>query len=473
MVVMQSTEKTVVKRSNVRLDEFMGSLLSGDRAATGVPKRIVQALRSGLVTNTVWNVLGAVFNQGSTFALGVIVAKDLGRESYGSYAFLQGTLATLIIVSQVALGFVATKCVAEYRSTQKERAGRIIAVSIIISAITGLIATAIAVGGANLFATRVAHQPQVMPLIRFASPTVFFAVVTAILTGSLAGLAKFRIIAVTGVIAGTAYLALGAAGAIGWQLRGVAVALALSAALQTVIVWVALFRETARAGIPIVFGGIEAIKAERTMLQHMTLPASLAGFVNMMGIWLSMAILARQADGITQLALFTAANSLRMIVAFVPVLINNVGFPMLSNLKGEADSAGYRRMFWTNVAAVAGAALCGAIVVAAAGPLVLRLFGKSFAAGYPVLLILLLTTLPEALGISIHQAVQTHGSLWITILCVSLPREVVCILAALILAPRYGAIGLAMAYLLGYSVAFVGVLINFARIRHHAMADVS
>jgi len=451
----------------------MAGLLSGRRSATGIPQRIVQALRSGLVTNTVWNVLGAVFNQGSTFVLGVIVAKDLGRESYGSYAFLQGTLATLIIISQVALGFVATKCVAEYRTTQKERAGRIISVSIIISAITGLLATAIAFGAANLVATRVAHQPQVIPLIRLASPTIFCAVVTAILLGALAGLAKFRTIAITGVIAGTAYLVIGAAGTIGWQLRGVAVALAVSAALQTVIVWIALFRETARLGIPIVFGGIDAIKAERTMLQHMTLPASLAGFVNMMGIWVSMAILARQADGITQLALFTAANSLRMVVAFVPALINNVGFPMLSNLKGEADSAGYRRMFWTNVAAVVGVALLGAIVLAAAGPLVLRLYGKSFAAGYPVLLLLLLTTLPEAMGISIHQAVQTHGSLWTTILCVSLPREVVCILSALVLAPRYGAIGLAMAYFIGYCVGLGGVLINFVRIRQHAMADVS
>jgi O-antigen/teichoic acid export membrane protein len=162
-----------------------------------------------------------------------------------------------------------------------------------------------------------------------------------------------------------------------------------------------------------------------------------------------------------------------MIVAFVPALTNAVGFPLLSNLKGQADVAGYRRMFRVNVAAVVGAALCGAIAVGAAGPLILRLFGKSFADGYPVLLILLLVTLPEAMGISIYQAVQTHGSLWTAILCVSLPREVTCVLAALYLAPRYGAIGLAISYLLGYSVALCGVLLVFARVRHRVMADAS
>jgi O-antigen/teichoic acid export membrane protein len=442
-------------------------------SATPIPQLIGGALRSGLVTNSGWSFLGALFNQGSTFALGVIVAKELGRESYGSYAFLQGTLITLINIAQVALAFVTIKCVSEYRSTQKDRAARIIAVSITISTITGLIATAIALGGANLLASRTAQQPQLVPLIHLASPAIFFTVVTGILTGVLGGLEKFRTIAMTGVIAGTAYLVLGATGTIGWQLRGVAVALALSAALQTVVVWIAVRREAARFGIPIVFGGLDAIKAERSVLRDITLPSSLAGFVNMAGIWLSMAILARQTSGITQLALFTSANSLRMVVSFMPALINGVGFPLLSSRKGEADAAGYRRMFRANVAGVVGAALCGAIVIGAAGPLLLRLFGKSFGGAYPVLLILLLVTLPEAMGISMHQAVQTHGNLWTTILCVALPRELTCVLAALYLAPRYGAVGLAISYLLGYSVALCGVLLVFARIRHRALADAS
>jgi O-antigen/teichoic acid export membrane protein len=82
-------------------------------------------------------------------------------------------------------------------------------------------------------------------------------------------------------------------------------------------------------------------------------------------------------------------------------------------------------------------------------------------------------TLPEAMSISIYQAAQTHGSLWTAILCVSLPRETTCIVAALILTPRYGAIGLAISYLLGYCVALCGVLLVYARVRHRIMADAS
>lgn len=451
----------------------MTDLSSGEQKATGVPKLIARIARSGLVTNTAWNLLGAVFNQGSTLALGIFVAKTLGRDSYGSFAFLQGTLSTLITISQTGMVFVATKFVGEFWSTQKERAGRILAISITIGAIIGLIVAAVAFGAADFVASRVARQSQLASLIHLASPAVFCTVVTGILTAGLAGLSKFRTIAVTGMIAGTAYLAIGMTGAIGWQLRGVALAISLSAVLQVGVIWMALGRETGRMGMPVVFGGIEAIKAERALLQHSALPASVIGFVNMSGIWLSMAILVRQPNGITELALFNSANSLRVIVSFIPAVINTVGFPLLSNRKGEADTAGYRRVFRANVAAVVGAALCGAIVVGATGPWILRVFGKSFVAGYPVLLILLLVCVAEAIVLAMHQVVQTHGSLWTNVLCFALPRELTCILMALVLAPLYGAVGLAIAYVLGYSVAVVSVLVVFARMRHHALADVS
>jgi O-antigen/teichoic acid export membrane protein len=427
-------------------------------------------LRSGLVTNTGWNLVGAVFNQGSTLALGIFVAKALGRDSYGAFAFLQGTLATLITISQTGMAFVATKFVGEFRSTQKERAGRVMAISITIGAITGLLVASIAFGAADFVASRVARQSQLAALLHFASAAVFCSVVSGVLTAGLAGLAKFRTIAVTGMIAGTAYLALGTAGTIGWQLRGVALAISLSAALQMGVVWIALRRETARMGIPVALGGIDAIKAERVVLQHTALPALIIGFVNMSGIWLSMAILVRQSNGITQLALFNSANSFRILVSFIPAVINSVGFPLLSNRKGEADAAGYRRVFRANVAAVVGAAFCGAIVVGAAGPWILRVFGRSFVAGYPVLLILMLVCVLEAIVLSMHQVVQTHGSLWTNVLCFALPREITCIVMALVLTPLYGAVGLAIAYVIAYSVAVVSVLIVFARMGHHALA---
>jgi len=445
-----------------------------DEQPAGQKKRfsvLADVLRSRLATNATWNVIGAVFNQGSTFALGIVVAKALGREPYGSFAFLQGTLLMFTSIAQLALGFATIKYVSEYRALQRERAGRIIGASLSIALLTGFVAMALAAGGSQLLASRAAHQPQLAPLILFGSPTIFFTTVGAILTGVLAGLERFRTIAVTGVIAGIAYIALGTAGALKLNLRGVAIALAMSAALQCFILLLAARREARRFGIEVRPGGIADIRAESEALIHVTLPSTLIGFTYMGGLWVAMAILARQQNGITQVALFNAANTLRVLVNFVPALINSVGFPLLSSRKGEADKAGYRRAFRANLAAVVGVALCGAIAVAVVGPLILRLYGPSFLTGYPVLLILLLATIPEAAAIAAYQVVQTHGSIWWTLLYVALPRDLTTIVAVMLLAPRFGAAGLAGAILLGTLFGFCGAMMLFFRVRHLAMAE--
>ena len=65
------------------------------------------------------------------------------------------------------------------------------------------------------------------------------------------------------------------------------------------------------------------------------LPAALTNVTTLPTLWLVTAILARQDQGMTKLALFTAANSLRLLVNFVPALVNNVGFSILSSHKVE------------------------------------------------------------------------------------------------------------------------------------------
>lgn len=102
-----------------------------------------------------WNLTGAVFNQGSTFVLGMIVANALGRQLYGVFGFLQSTMLLFASMGNLAMGFVTTKFVAEYRTAQKERAGRVIATCLAIAAGSGALATIIAVIVAPLVAQRV------------------------------------------------------------------------------------------------------------------------------------------------------------------------------------------------------------------------------------------------------------------------------------------------------------------------------
>ena len=95
----------------------------------------VTGLRSRFQTGVVFNLIGAVFNQGSTLAFSVIAANLLGRQTFGEYAMVQSTVVSLALIAQFAIPYTTTKYLAEFRAQDPERAGRILGMLSILSVI--------------------------------------------------------------------------------------------------------------------------------------------------------------------------------------------------------------------------------------------------------------------------------------------------------------------------------------------------
>jgi O-antigen/teichoic acid export membrane protein len=430
----------------------------------------LRQLGQRFVSGVGWNVLGAVFNQGSTFLLGIIVANALGREQYGLFGFLQSTMMLFTSMGHLAMGFVATKFVAEYRTTQKERAGRVLVACLAFAAVSGAVVAAAAMGAAPLIAARVIHRSGVEALIRIVASGVLFLVVTTACTGALIGFENFRRNALGGVISGTAYILLGAAAAQRGTVGAVLFAIVLSAALQTGVMLALVISEARRQEVPVHWRSLRALGAERGNLLHVAIPAALSGFSTVPALWLATSILVRQPGGIDQMALFAAAQAIRTVVVFVPYLINSVGFSVLSNHRGASDAAGYRHAFWMNLAAVVSVGTVGAAAIIALGPYLLRYYGPTFTDAYPVLIILISSTIPETLSIATYQVVQTRGHIWRSFFWVALPRDVSLVLLAIPLAHRYGAVGLAVAHLSGATIMLLSsvILVRQLGIAPHA-----
>ena len=58
------------------------------------------------------------------FVLSVVVARLLGRESFGRFGIIGGTIATFTVVATMGMGIAATKLVAQNRAKDPARAGR-------------------------------------------------------------------------------------------------------------------------------------------------------------------------------------------------------------------------------------------------------------------------------------------------------------------------------------------------------------
>lgn len=406
-------------------------------------------------TGIAWNFVGTTFNQGSTIAVNVIVANLLGRQVFGEYTMIQSTLVAFAVIAQLATGYTATKYVAEFRSTDLEKTGRILGLCSVISATTACIATLALLGGASWLAANPLQASHLAPGLMIGAGVVLFTVMNGYQMGALAGLESYPALGKAGVISGSLYLGICALAAWAGGLNGVLAGLVVSALLQWIILSSFLRSESARQNIVICYHGLSQ---ESAIIMKFAVPAALSGLVHMPALWLANTFLVRQPGGYEQMALFGAANSFRVMVLFLPSIVNNVSMSLLNFQKGARDESRYRKVFWANVALIAGFGITGALTVALFGSRLLGIFGPGFREGYPVLLVLMLATIPEAMAVATYQVIQSQERLWLSLFAVSLPRDGAIVLVAYLLSPLYGAVGLAWAYTLGWILAFLAII---------------
>lgn len=414
-------------------------------------------------TGITWNLLATVFTQGATFAVNVALANILGRRIFGEYAMVQNTVLTCAAVAQMAIGYTATKYVAELRSSEPDKAGRILGLCSIVTTVSAALAAAALLTGASLLASSVLRAPHLATTLRIGTFVVFFMVMNGYQIGALTGLESYRALARTGALSGVVSVASCTLAARFAGLNGGLAALGLSALCQWLLLRRSLAAEAASQGIPIRYS---ARWSDMAIFWTFALPATLSGFVSLPALWLANALLVRQPGGFEQMGLYVAAANFRVMVLVLPNVINRVGLSVLNYERRGPDPRGYRTAFWLNGALTTAAVVAGALAIVLLGPWVLPLFGRSFAPAYPVLMVLMLSTIPEALSVAAYQDLQSRARMWLSLFSVSIPRDCLIVIAAYALTPVHGAVGLAWAYTSGWLLALLVMVVLIIRLRH-------
>lgn len=400
----------------------------------------------------IWNAISAGFTQGATFLTNILIANFLGRDVFGQYSIIVSTLLTVVGIAQVATGLTATRYVAELRSRDKERAGRMLGMCSTVTLVTGVAATVLLVINAGWLANDVLRVPQAAQGLMIAAAFVLFSVMNAYQTGALAGLESYRTLAKLGAVGGVAQLT----GAVGlawiWGLNGALLGLAVAAAFRWALHARAIRVEAAKHGVHVTHRGIGQ---EKSVILRFALPAAASGVSTLPALWFANAFLVRQPDGVAQMALFAAANNFRVLVLFLPVLLNGVGTSLINNQLATGDRDSFAKAFWVNVALTVATVIIGAALIAILGPALLRLFGQDFASGYHVLLVLLVATVFEGVALGPYQIIQTRERMWLSLFLIALPRDLLLVSLAFFAVPVQGAVGLAYAYLWAWLMAAV------------------
>ncbi len=413
--------------------------------------------RDRLIKGTVLNLLAVAFNQGSTLIVNIVVARILMKQSFGEYAMVQSTLLTVAALSQLATGYTASKYIAEYRSSDPEKAGRIMGLCALVSALMAGVGTIALIAIAPWLADAVLKAPHLSFALMLGSGFLFFSTINGYQMGALSGLEAYGGLAKAGVASGTVAVATISLGAWWGGLNGTLIGLSVTAFVRCAIHnrWLRL--ESRVLGIKPQYG--RNLSREKAVVLKFARPAAIAGCYMTPMIWLANSFLVRQPGGYGEMALYSAANNLRILVLFLPNVMNSVGLSVLNNEKAKGDINHYNRVFRYNVLYIFLVSLGGLLIIGVFGRPMLQLFGKDFGAGHFLLWLLLVASLFESLSIALYQYVQSQAKMWPAFFGITVPREAFLVVAAYFLVQSYGGTGLAAACL---GSTILGLIFHFS-----------
>lgn len=411
---------------------------------TRILTRVVSTFREHLLSGFSWNVVAAVAMQGSVLVSSIIVARLLGLVSFGSYSLLVSTVMTVAAVAQGGSGLAATKLVGEFLAFGPERVGRLLKAFHILAFATGAIAAVLILVLAEVLALDLFARPELLHSLQLVALATFFLVFSSHQIGALQGFGAFREMSRAGVLAGLCHVAFTSLGAYFGEVTGALLGFVAASAFRAVLFGYAL-RSVRRAhGVR---ERVDVAYDDFRPVWRFAVPAGLAGIVTMPCLWLVTVLVSRLPEGLALVAMLSVAHQLRLAVLQLPSLLNSVSFSVLSRLKGQNEAGGFRNIFWLNFGINAVFATLAVAVLVGLSDLLLALFGREFGDGRWLLVILLLSVIPESIAMSFYQLIQSAGRMWQSLFFIAIPRDVGYLAAAAMLVPQYGVVAAAAAYL--------------------------
>jgi O-antigen/teichoic acid export membrane protein len=381
-----------------------------------------------------------------------ITARVLGKSAFGEFGMLQST-ANMYMTFAIFGGLTATRYVAEYRQAEPERAGRVLALSIMVAIASGAV-VGLSMVASSSWVARLLAAPHLQAAIAICSLVVVLNVINETLNGALSGLEAFKRRSTVQMYTGVASLLLSVLGVALFGLIGAVYALIASGCAQLLLNIHAVHQETSLAGVPLRW---QEAKREVAILLSFGLPLIISGVVYVPSAWIANTILVNAPGGYDQMGLFSAADRWRTAILFLPSLLGGVTLPMLANLRSEGDPRRYHNLLFTNIKLSVLASSAVAAPIAALAPWIMASYGPGFEEGRWVLVILATTSVTFAAYWILSQSLVSRGHMW-TMSTINLGWAIMLLTSAWLLRGQ-GAKGLAIAYLVADAGRLIAALV--------------
>ncbi len=398
-----------------------------------------------LARGALWSTAGALIARVLSLLSSIVIARLLSKVGFGELGIIYGTVALFQLFAGFGLGVTATKYVAEHRHSDPAKAGRIIAMAWLVTAATGAICAVLLAGLAPWLAAHTLAAPHLGGPLRITSLALFLTAINSAQTGALSGFEAFKTMARLNLITGVSNVPILIVGVLLGGLEGAVWAMVVSGAGTWLILHLAIRNEARRFHVPLRLVGC---LQELPLLWKFSVPAVLSGMMVTPVSWACNALLVNQPGGYAEMGVFNAANQWFNALLFLPNVAGGVILPILSERLASRNTRDCARLLGLSFRAIALAVTPMVILGCLLSAVIMRVYGASFAAGWPTLIVTLITAGLLSVQTPVGHIITASGRMWLAFgmntgwaigfLCLS------CLLV------RHGSLGIASARLGAY-----------------------
>jgi O-antigen/teichoic acid export membrane protein len=398
-----------------------------------------------LARGAFWSTAGEVASRTLTMLSSFVIARSLGRVSFGELGIIYSTLGMFGTLAGFGLGMTATKYVAQFKVADPTRAGRVIGVATIVSFVSGTALALLMVLLGPWLAAHTLAAPHLGPLLQVGSLLLFLGAISGAQTGALSGFEAFRRLAAINLWTGCWSFALLIVGTVGWGLSGAVWALVISRVINCILAHRALQQEAANCGVVI---SHTSLGAEWKVLGTYSIPALMTSLVVMGVYWVCNALLVNSAGGYAQMGMFNAANQWFNTLIILPTTLGQAVFPVLTEGLHSGNNVRSGRVLTFSMGVNALITIPFAILGAFLSPMIMSWYGPEFHEAWPTLVIVFVTAALLAIQTPVGHVIMASGRMWLGTI-MNLAWGAVFIALTWMLLSR-GAEGLALARLFAY-----------------------
>lgn len=396
--------------------------------------------------NTFWSLVGTVITNGLAVITSIITARLLGREGLGELGIVNSTVGMLGVFTGLGLGLAATKYVAELRVSDPVRAGRIIGLAMRIAAVSAGTISLVLFFAAPWLAANTLNAPHLSNELRLGCALLFIYTLNGVQAGALSGFEAYKTVAQIRLWGGLLQFPVMIISVWYFGLAGALVALIIVSTFSTWQNWMALRRESAKAGFAIAY---DNARSELPILWTFLLPALLGGIVTNPFMWMASTVLANQPGGYADLGLVNVSNTWRNSLMLIPGIFASVALPILSS--EQKNTTHFDKTLEISQSLAMSCILPVGSALILASDWILRLYGAEYMDGSPIFVLMIVGVAISGLGSATGSALQSLGKMWLGA-SMNLTWGIVYFLTTWFLVANLGGMALAIGFSLAYAI---------------------